>query len=161
MKMGLFKKTAFIVFLLIVSTLLFAFILPISLQASTKRIEIDLSNQRLYAYEDNNLIYNFFISSGKLWWPTPTGIFYPWTKLRFDRMIGGSRYYGTYYDLPNVPYVVYFYKGYAIHGTYWHSNFGVPMSHGCINLSIPAAEKIYNWINYSTPINIYGRTPSI
>ena len=41
---------------------------------------------------------------------------------------------GYDYYLPNVPYVMYFYQGYALHGTYWHSNFGRPMSHGCVNL---------------------------
>ena len=75
-------------------------------------------------------------------------------------MIGGNKGLGTYYDLPNVPYVVYFYKGYAIHGTYWHNNFGHPMSHGCVNLSIENAKLIYNFMDYDTPIIIYGTTPS-
>jgi lipoprotein-anchoring transpeptidase ErfK/SrfK len=74
-------------------------------------------------------------------------------------MIGGSRQNRDYYDLPNVPYVVYFYRGYAIHGTYWHNNFGHPMSHGCVNLSIADAKLLYFWIDYATPIIIYGVTP--
>lgn len=125
-----------------------------------KRVEIDLTHQRLYAFEGNTRIYNFPISSGKPWWPTPTGTFYPQTKLRYDEMIGGSTAYGTYYDLPNVPYVVYFYQGYSLHGTYWHNNFGHPMSHGCVNLPTPDAAQLYSWIDYSTPITIYGQTPS-
>ncbi|MCL5784173.1 MAG: L,D-transpeptidase [Patescibacteria group bacterium] len=125
-----------------------------------KRIEVDLTNQRLYAFENGNQIYNFPISSGKPWWPTPTGTYRPWIKLRYDEMIGGNRALGTYYDLPNVPYVVYFYRGYAIHGTYWHNNFGHPMSHGCVNMRTADMAKLYYWIDYSTPIVIYGQTPT-
>lgn len=120
-----------------------------------KKVVVNLNNQHLYAYEGSTLVYEFLVSSGK-WNPTPDGTFYPQRKLFADRMIGGSRTLGTFYDLPNVPYVVYFYQGYSIHGTYWHSNFGHPMSHGCLNLSIPDAKIIYNWIDYSTPIIISG-----
>lgn len=143
-----------------------AIILTFSIAASAfaqeinKRVEIDLTNQRLYAYEGDTLIYNFIISSGKPWWATPTGTFKPWTKITSQRMRGGSKFYGTYYDLPNVPHVVYFYKDYAIHGAYWHNNFGTPMSHGCVNLTIPDSQKLFNWIEYSTPITIYGKTPT-
>jgi lipoprotein-anchoring transpeptidase ErfK/SrfK len=126
----------------------------------TKRVEVDLTHQRLYAFQNNVLIYNFPISSGTLIHPTVTGTFYPWGKYLYYEMIGGSKKNGDYYDLPNVPYVVYFYRGYAIHGTYWHHNFGHPMSHGCVNLQIEDAKRLYFWINYSTPITIYGITPS-
>ncbi len=139
------------------------FIFPQAALAQTgspKRIEVDLANQILYAYQNNNLIYNFPISSGTLVHPTITGTFYPWGKYLSYEMIGGSIYGRDYYDLPNVPYVVYFYQGYALHGTYWHNNFGHPMSHGCINLSIANARLIYSWIDYSTPITISGVTPS-
>ncbi|MCL4354260.1 L,D-transpeptidase [Patescibacteria group bacterium] len=132
-----------------------------------KRIEVDLTNQRLYAYDGNALVYNFPVSTGKSATPTPTGGFWPWIKLRFDRMIGPG------YDLPNVPYVIYFYNanfpqssGYSLHGTYWHNNFGYPMSHGCVNLSIPDAAKLYYWIdlpsnnNPGTIIIIKGLTPA-
>lgn len=125
-----------------------------------KRVEVDLTSQRLYAFEGENKIYAFIISSGKPWTPTPTGEFKPWGKFRFDRMIGGSVQLGNYYDLPNVPYTVYFYQGYAIHGTYWHNNFGHPMSHGCVNLRTEDAGLLYNWIGFDTPIKIYGITPS-
>lgn len=127
---------------------------------ANKKVEVDLTNQRLYAYQGNTLIYDFPISSGESWTPTVTGTFYPWIKLRYTEMIGGSYATGDYYDLPNVPYVVYFYQGYALHGTYWHHNFGHPMSHGCVNLPTPDARLIYYWIDYSTPITIYGQTPT-
>lgn len=127
-----------------------------------KRIEVNLANQRLYAFEGERLIYEFIISSGKPWWPTPAGEFKPWLKLSSQRMIGGSRDLGTYYDLPNVPLVVYFYKSYALHGTYWHNNFGIPMSHGCVNLKTPDMALLYPWIEQNTtPIKIYGVTPPV
>lgn len=109
-----------------------------------KWIEVDLSEQRLYAHEGNRVVFNFLVSTGK-WAPTPTGEFRIWIKLRYATMQGGNKSDNTYYYLPNVPYVMYFYKGYGLHGTYWHNNFGQPMSHGCINLSVPDAEKLFWW----------------
>lgn len=107
-------------------------------------IEVDLSEQKLKAHEGGNTVYEFLISSGKFA-PTPTGEFRIWSKLKYTKMEGGKKENRTYYNLPNVPYVQYFYKGYGIHGAYWHNNFGHPMSHGCINMAIPDAEKLFYW----------------
>lgn len=148
---------------------------------ANKRIEVDLSNQRLYAIENGTRVYDFPISSGKPWWATPTGNFRIWVKLRYTRMQGGSQALGTYYNLPNVPYTMFFYndkvpkwKGYGIHGAYWHNNFGVPMSHGCINMKEEDVAQIYYWAqpnlngaasvyadanNPGTEVVIYGTTP--
>lgn len=115
-----------------------------------KWIEIDLSEQRLYAHEGDKTVYNFLVSTGK-WAPTPKGEFRIWIKLRYTLMKGGDKALGTDYYLPNVPYTMYFYKGYGLHGTYWHNNFGQPMSHGCVNLSIPDAEKLFFWADPSLP----------
>ena len=122
-----------------------------------KRIEVDLSSQRLYAYEGNNLVYNFLISSGK-WGRTPTGTFKIWTKLRYTKMEGGSKANRTYYYLPNVPYVMFFSndqiaasRGFSIHGTYWHNNFGHPMSHGCINMKTEEVALLYDWAHPVIP----------
>jgi len=60
-------------------------------------------------------------------------------------MEGGVKGTGTYYYLPNVPYTMYFHNGFGLHGTYWHNNFGEPMSHGCVNLPTIAAEKLFYW----------------
>lgn len=127
--------------------------------SQSKRIEINLSNQHLYAYEGEKLKYEFLVSSGK-WFPTPTGTFNVWYKTPSNRMRGGNIKLGTYYDLPNVPWNMYFYKDYAIHGAYWHKNFGHPMSHGCVNLLPEDARLLYSWTEYTTPIKIYGMTPS-
>lgn len=134
--------------------------------SSSKRIEVDLTNQRLYGYEGGTQIYNFLISSGK-WDRTPTGTFKIWAKVRSQKMSGGSKALGTYYYLPNVPYILFFYNdkvkkqvGYSLHGTYWHNNFGTPMSHGCINMKTSEVAQIYTWADYDTPIIIYGKYKS-
>ena len=121
-----------------------------------KRIEIDLSTQTLYAFEYDRLVYEFPVSTGK-WGRTPTGTFSIWIKLRYTRMTGGNPALGTYYNLPNVPYTMFFYnkdipkhRGFGIHGAYWHNNFGNPMSHGCINMREADVAKLYNWANPET-----------
>ena len=132
---------------------------------SNKRIEVDLTNQRLYAYEGDRQIMNVLVSTGK-WGRTPTGTYNVWTKLRATKMSGGSKALRTYYYLPNVPYVMYFYgggiaksRGYGIHGTYWHNNFGHPMSHGCINMRTSEAQQLFNWAYVGIPVVIYGTAP--
>jgi lipoprotein-anchoring transpeptidase ErfK/SrfK len=122
----------------------------LGIQNDERWIEVDLSEQKLRAWEGNNLVYEFLISSGK-WAPTPKGEFRIWVKLKYTKMEGGRRGTRTYYYLPNVPYTQYFYKGYGLHGTYWHNNFGQPMSHGCVNLSIPDAEKLFYWTSPVVP----------
>ena len=128
-----------------------------------KRIEVDLTKQRVYAFENGQKIYDFITSTGT-WGRTPTGTFKIWTKIRSQKMSGGSRALGTYYYLPNVPYILYYYNkhfsksvGYSLHGTYWHNNFGVPMSHGCVNMRTPDIAKIFTWVDLNTPVVVYGK----
>ena len=109
-----------------------------------KWIEVSLGEQKLRAWEGNKLVMEFPISSGK-WSPTPTGTFNIWFKTRSQSMVGGSPALGTYYNLPNVPSNMFFYQGYAIHGAYWHNNFGNPMSHGCVNEPLANAAQIFEW----------------
>lgn len=134
-----------------------------STTSSNKRIEVDLAMQHLHAYENDQLVYDYTISSGT-WDRTPNGTFKIWAKIKSQKMSGGSKENGSYYYLPNVPYILFFYNdkiakksGYSIHGTYWHNNFGVPMSHGCVNMRTPEAMEIYNWVDKETPIVIYGK----
>lgn len=115
-----------------------------------KWIEVDLSEQKLKAWDGNNLFLETLVSTGLPWWKTPTGEFRIWVKLRATKMEGGEGRY--YYNLPNVPYVMFFendeipgWRGYGLHGTYWHNDFGTPRSHGCVNLPTPVAEKLYYW----------------
>lgn len=116
-----------------------------------KWIEVDLSDQKLYARHGDQVDYEFFISSGKPWTPTVKGEFRIWYKVRYAKMSGGSKENGTYYYLPNVPYIQYFYRDYGLHGAYWHNNFGQTMSHGCVNLSVLDAEKLFYWTSPALP----------
>lgn len=109
-----------------------------------KWIEVSLDQQKLRAWEGDQIVMEFSISSGK-WAPTPKGDFAIWYKTRSQLMKGGSKDLGTYYYLPNVPHNMFFYKGYAIHGAYWHNNFGQPMSHGCVNSPLPNAAQLFEW----------------
>jgi len=112
-------------------------------------IDVDLSQQRVYAYEGETAVNSFVVSTGTWQTPTVTGTYKIWIKLRSTTMTGPGYY------LPNVPYTMYFYKGYGLHGTYWHNNFGTPMSHGCVNLSIPDAEWLYNFASEGTTVNVH------
>ncbi len=109
-----------------------------------KWIQVSLSEQKLRAYEGNKVVMEFPISSG-LWYPTPKGTFNIWYKTRHQSMIGGSKDLGTYYNLPNVPSNMFFYQGFAIHGAYWHNNFGHPMSHGCVNSPLGQVAQLFEW----------------
>jgi lipoprotein-anchoring transpeptidase ErfK/SrfK len=112
-------------------------------------IEVNLTQQRVYAWEGTVLMNSFLASTGTWAHPTVTGTFSIWNKTRIQDMSGPGYY------LPDVPYVMYFYKDYGIHGTYWHNNFGTPMSHGCVNLTIPDAEWLYNWASYGTTVQVH------
>lgn len=112
-------------------------------------IDVDLSQQRLYAYEGDTLVNSFVVSTGTWQTPTVTGSYKIWIKLRSSSMSGPGYY------LPDVPYIMYFYKGYGIHGTYWHNNFGTPMSHGCVNMTIADAEWVYNFTKVGTVVNVH------
>ena len=119
-----------------------------------KRVEVDLSEQRLYMKEGARTVGSFLVSTGK-WAPTPTGEWRIWTKLRYTRMTGGSKALGTYYNLPNVPYTMYYYQGYGIHGAYWHNSFGQPMSHGCVNMKPEEAGIVFNWASVGTRVVVH------
>lgn len=117
-----------------------------------KWIEINLSQQRLYLHDGGSIVGNFLVSTGS-WAPTPTGTYRTYVKYRYTTMAGGSG--AGYYYLPNVPFTMYFYKGYGIHGTYWHNNFGHPMSHGCVNMRTSEAEIAYNFAPVGTKVVIH------
>ncbi|HEX8991766.1 MAG TPA: L,D-transpeptidase family protein [Anaerolineales bacterium] len=112
-------------------------------------IDVNLTQQTLYAYEGDTVVNSFLVSTGTWLHPTVTGQYHVYVKLRYTDMIGPDYY------LPNVPYTMYFYQSYGLHGTYWHHNFGTPMSHGCVNLSIPDSEWLYNFSSVGTLVNIH------
>jgi len=110
-----------------------------------KWIDVDLSEQRVVAYEGTTEVRSFIISSGLPGTPTVTGTFRIWAKVPVQDMYGGNRAAGNYYYLEDVPWVQYFYEDYAFHGTTWHANFGRPASRGCINMSPTDAEWLFRW----------------
>lgn len=122
----------------------------VELRASNRRwIEIDLSRQRLIAWEGDAPTYAVIVSTGTSSHPTLPGSFVVQSMHRTARMRGAG------YDVPNVPYVMYYDDSYGIHGTYWHNQFGTPMSHGCVNVAVDHAEWLFNWANIGTPVIVH------
>lgn len=118
-------------------------------QSGRQWIEINLSSQRLIAWEGSLPVYAVIISTGKTATPTPTGVFAIQTRHRSTRMQGED------YDVPDVPYTMYYDGGYAIHGAYWHNRFGTPVSHGCINVAVDHARWLFYWAAVGTPVVVH------
>jgi len=112
-------------------------------------IDIDLSSQRVYVYQGDQLVNKFVVSTGTWQHPTVKGTYKIYVKYRAADMSGPGYY------LPKVPYVMYFYKDYGLHGTYWHKNFGRPMSHGCVNLTTRDAGWLFSFASVGTVVNIH------
>jgi lipoprotein-anchoring transpeptidase ErfK/SrfK len=120
-----------------------------TLQKSDKRwIQIDLSKQRLIAWEGDRVVYGSAISSGKKSTPTLIGTFNIQSKFKTTRMRGSG------YDVPNVPHAMFYQGNYGIHGAYWHKRFGTPVSHGCVNLAPKHAKWLFEWASVGTPVVI-------
>jgi lipoprotein-anchoring transpeptidase ErfK/SrfK len=124
-------------------------VVPEDIEEGQKWIDIDLSAQRLYAYQGNSVVGSFLVSTGTWQHPTPVGQYAVYIKLRYTDMSGPGYY------LPDVPYTMYFHSGYGIHGTYWHNNFGTPMSHGCVNMVTADAGWLFNWSYVGILVNIH------
>lgn len=133
-----------------------------------KWIEIDLSDLKLYAWEGNTKVFEFLVSTGRPGYKTPSGEFRVWRKVLSQAYRGGSRERGDYYYLPNVPYSLFFgggnvsdSKGYAIHGAYWHNDFGIKnRSSGCVNVKPEEMAVLYSWSGPYMPegVNALGTT---
>jgi lipoprotein-anchoring transpeptidase ErfK/SrfK len=112
-------------------------------------IDVNLSQQQISIYEGDVLVNSFIVSTGLYDTPTVTGEYRIYVKVPVQDMSGPGYY------LSNVPWVMFFYEDYGFHGTYWHSNFGTPMSRGCVNLSEDDAAWLYNWASVGTRVNIH------
>lgn len=121
---------------------------PTPTRLAGKQIVVDLSEQRVYAFENGVLLRTFVVSTGLPATPTVTGDYAIYARHDSQRMVGPD------YDLPGVPWVMYFYQGYGFHGTYWHNNFGQPMSHGCVNMRTPEAAWLYEWAPLGTAVRV-------
>ena len=123
--------------------------LPEGVSKGERWIAVNLTNQTASAYEGKNLIQTFVVSTGTWIHPTVTGTFRIYVKYRYADMAGPGYY------LADVPFVMYYYKGYGLHGTYWHNNFGTPMSHGCVNFTIPNSGWIYDFASIGTVVYVH------
>ena len=119
---------------------------PVPGAPGEKWIDINLSRQTLTAYVGQTPVFTAVVSTGTSRTPTVVGTYSIYVKYLSTPMSGPGYY------LPNVPYTMYFYRGYGIHGTYWHNNFGTPMSHGCVNMRTPDAQWLYNWAPVGTKV---------
>jgi lipoprotein-anchoring transpeptidase ErfK/SrfK len=105
------------------------------------------------AYEGKKPVVSGLISSGTANHKTVTGDFNIYLKYEKQDMVGGEG--AEYYNLPDVPYVMYFFQDYGIHGAYWHHNWGHVMSHGCVNTPVDMAKTLYYWAPMGTPVHIH------
>ena len=104
-----------------------------------RRIVVDLSDQTLTAWQGDEVVFQTSVSTGKQGWLTLPGTFQIQRKYEKTRMRGPG------YDTPDVPWTMYYDGAFAIHGAYWHNNFGTPVSHGCVNLRVEEAKTLYQW----------------
>lgn len=118
-------------------------------------IEVDLSRQTTTLYTGSTPVATFVISSGVAKWPTVTGEFRVWSKTPSQTMTGGSRADGSYYSLPNVKWVTYFYQDYGFHAKYWNNIFGAPSSHGCVNMREADAKVLYDFAPIGTKVVVH------
>ena len=121
--------------------------------ASEKKIQVRLDDQLVLAYEGGRPVFATRAATGAALftgtYTTPTGNFMTYHKRPTRHMANGDLT-ASGYDLPGVPWVMYFSEsGLSLHGTYWHNDFGHPKSHGCVNLSIEAARWLFRW---TTPL---------
>jgi lipoprotein-anchoring transpeptidase ErfK/SrfK len=145
-----------------------------------RTVEVDLTEQKLRAFEGKKMAYDFRVSTGKRG-KTPTGTFTIWKKHLSKDMKVEIKMLDKVYYVPNVPYVMFFYnedvpktRGFAVHGTYWHKDYGQPVSHGCINMKTEDARKLFYWTspalrgggmvvesksNPGTRLIVYGEAP--
>ena len=117
-------------------------------------MEVNLSLQYMWAWEGDTAVMESYVSTGREGFDTPTGTFHVNSKLESQTMEGVLG--GEYYNVPDVPWVMYFTDlGHAIHGAYWHNNFGAVMSHGCINLPLDVAAWMYGWAPIGMRVEIH------
>ena len=121
-------------------------LVPWNVQADKKWILVDLSDQMVYNFVDKTKVRQTKVSTGRAAFPTIQGTFNLYVKFEKRDMKGED------YDLKDVPWAMFFYAGYGLHGTYWHNDFGTPRSHGCVNMPTPEAEWTYRWAPLGTPV---------
>ncbi len=123
---------------------------PPGLHPAERWIDVDLEEQTLVAYRGRTPIYAALVAAGVWKYPTPTGIFRIYKKVAEADMKSEAKA-SEQYRVDHVPWTLYFKRGYALHGAYWHDGFGHARSHGCINLSPKDARFIYHFVRPVLP----------
>lgn len=126
----------------------------VTMSGTGKWIEIDLSSQRLTLYVGDVIVQSFSVSTGRA--ATPTSIGESAVYLKRTSMTMTGTIAGDYYYIPDVKWVNFFNGGEAIHGTYWHNNFGTPMSHGCINMREADAKTVFDFAPVGTKVIVHS-----
>jgi lipoprotein-anchoring transpeptidase ErfK/SrfK len=129
----------------------------ITAQPHAKWLVVNTTTKRMYAYEQNNLVRTFLISAGAPQTPTVLGEYKIYSKYASQDMRGANAD-GSRYFQPNVKWVNYFYRDYAIHGNYWRpsSYFGnINSSHGCVGVPDAEAKWIYDWAPIGTTVIVH------
>lgn len=121
---------------------------------TTKSIVVSISRQWLYAYDGDTLVFDAPISTGMYGYDTPTGNFFVYAKTPLQTMEGTLN--GEHYKVVNVTHAMYIHNDVAIHGTYWHNDFGsgTRRSHGCINLPRQSAAWLFGWTPVGTLVQV-------
>jgi hypothetical protein len=122
---------------------------PASLRPDERWVGVSLREQTAIAYEGDIPVFAALVATGLPGTPTVQGIFRTWWRVPWRKMSGGRP--GMYYYLEEVPWTCYFYRGYALHGAYWHDAFGRPRSHGCVNFSLYDSWWIFQWSDVGDP----------
>lgn len=125
---------------------------PFETTKTERNIDVNLSAQTVTLYENGQVYQHWSMSSGKSGWETHTGNFRIGWKTDLQDMGCAPGYDWCTKD---VPWVAYFNGDEGFHGTYWHNNFGTPMSHGCINLTIANAKLLYDWAYRGTEVSVH------
>lgn len=120
------------------------FSIPEGVNVGEKWIDVDLAKKILTLFNYNKPVFSTYISPGRDENPTETGLYRIWYKLYKAEMRGGPPLHRYRYDLKNIPWVMYYNYDYAIHGTYWHDNFGTTQSAGCTNMTQDDAKFIFD-----------------
>jgi lipoprotein-anchoring transpeptidase ErfK/SrfK len=120
-------------------------------------IAVDTYEQSLGVYRGGQLMFATLVSSGSRYFPTPPGTFSVWAKFTHGRMTGA--YFDDrrdYYFLEDVPWIMYYDGDRALHGAYWHDNFGIRASHGCVNLSPRDAHWLFDFVGIGTAVVVFS-----
>ncbi len=129
----------------------FATEVPPGVRRGEKWLDINLARQTLVAYVEHRPVYATVISSGKEGYATKSGVFRIYWKVGETDMkneVGADEQYLA----SSVPWSMFFWKGQALHGAYWHDDFGIPKSHGCVNLAPQDARYLFEWATPALPV---------